>query len=339
MALDTNATYGKRFEVTQISSTYTTATVRINYNLNVWSYNLTKSGWCILFNGAYINNETTWPWRVVRNYASSYGWNKRFNGTPTYGNTNRVLAKATEYSTADWQPTNGTGKQLTTSGTYATPSSTADIRHVLVDDEMYSEDIEYTLGVGTSRINSGNINVTMRYMSDWSFDTAWLGDLTLPVYTTEIPAPSTPTISYSLVDVVNGEPTKVRLTASVPSNVEGFFTLEIQDITSGVVSLTNNKGTTSLTHDIAITTAYYDKTWTYRARIYGADIDKVSSNLSVFVEYPVLPLWYYLTASDKTRLGVTNARMQVKQAYYYGQDGVGKKIKLIAYNNGGSFQT
>ena len=336
MAVDSHSTYGKRLEVEQISNTYTSATFRIKFSLSRGSYNLIRNGMCIKLDGEIINNERHTPWNVVRNHPTNYGWNRKFNNSAVYNNTHRIIAKATEYGAADWQPSYG--RQLDHNGNYAYLGYNSQVRHVLVDAEEYSEDITYYLGVGSGRTNSKNITVSMNYM-DGSYDEKWMGTVTIPITTKQIPAPSTPTLTQELRNYVDGEPTVLRLIATVPSNVEGFFTLQIQDITSGTTTLKSVKGATNIYHDIPITDNYYDKTWYYRARIYGADIDKRSSTMSVYIEYPILPIWYYLTADDKTRLGVSHNRMQVKQAFYYDSNGNGHKIKLFAYNNGGSFET
>lgn len=336
MAVDSGGPWGKRLEVTQISNTYTTAKILIKFRLNPGVYDLTKSGFCIKLDGTILNNETTYPWRITRNHPTLYGWNKRFDNSKSYSNTNRIMIKVTNLYGATWQPSYGRVRRP--DGTYATLNYNAQVRHALVNNEEYYEEVEYTLGVGSSRVNTKNITVSMSYM-DGSFEPDWLGRVTIPISTKQIPAPSTPTLTTEYRDYVNGDPTTLRLRATVPSNVEGFFTLAIEDITSGVKTLKSSKGGTNIYVDIPITEAYYDKTWQYRARIYGADIDKRSSTLSVFVEYPVLPIWYYLTSEDKSRLGVSHTRMQVKKAVWYDNNGNAREIKLFAYNNGGSFIT
>jgi len=341
MAKDTSGTCGKVFEVKQIGSTYRSAIIRVSYKIGKYYFDLTNNGMVIKLDNMVLNNERTSPFKITRNAtipssSTFYGWNRKYNNTVGYSNTNRVLVPVAQiYPSYIWSPSSGTQKD-----TYGTKylSASSDVRLALVNEDTYSEDIEYFIGVGSSRSNSKTIRVHMDYANGAARDHNYMGNVSLKINTSQIPAPSSPTITSEYRNYVDDEPTVLRLRATVPTNVEGFFTLVIEDITSGVKILKSSKGGTNIYVDIPLNEAYYDKTWKYRARIYGADIDKRSSTLSIFVEFPILPIWYYLTQTDKTRLGVSHTRMQVKKAVWYDNNGNAKGIKLFAYNNGGSFE-
>lgn len=337
MAVLTDSTNSKNIDVSQISSTYTTATVRIKYRLSKTSWYLGSGGFKVMFEGSIVNQERTTPWYVSRVYTPVRGsWTYKGAGSALTNkwNTNRILLKARYI---DWNRTYSSnyGRQHY-SGSYYYSSSTGDERHILVGAEEYSEDITYILGTSySSRTNSRNITAGIAKY-DGGQDADWTGLITIPISTTQIPAPSTPTISYSLINYgeVGG---LVRIAVSIPSNVENFYTLSLEDITTGVTILKTITAGVSFTHDIILTEAYYDTTHTYRARVAKADIN-YTKTMTVYVEAPVMPIWYYLTASDKVVMGVTEDRLQVKQISYYNSSGNKVKVKQFWWNNGGSYQ-
>lgn len=326
---DTSGTKSKKVTLTQIGSTYNSATFRISYSLNAYSWNLLNLGWCIKLNGTILNNETQTPWRIVRNHPTAYGWNKKHNNTATYGNTNRIICKATNMSSAVWNPS--TQKQKSASGDYYSLGYNSQVRKVLISGEVYSEDITIDIPIGTARQSYSYPIVSMSYMKNGEVNTDWMtAGLQIQLETLQIPEPPTPTITVSYLNYVDDSPTTVRLTANVGSNEAGFFTLRLENITNGVTTLTETKGATTITYDIPVNEAYYDKTFYYRARVYGADIDKVSTTDTAYVEYPMLPLWYYQSSSVKK---------QVRRGMYYDPlTGIGNPVKVIWYNNGGSFE-
>ena len=145
--------------------------------------------------------------------------------------------------------------------------------------------------------------------------------------------PGTPGFTTTYLDEDGGNPettgksiATVRLTAT-STNPDNFYTLAILDVTTNTTVVLKSGKVKNLTHDINVSDSYYDKTWKYRARVYGGtnpSVNRYTSIANVFIEKPDTPFFYHDGETYH----------QVQKIWYH--DGTEyKKVKRNFYNNGG----
>ncbi len=175
-------------------------------------------------------------------------------------------------------------------------------------------------------------SVTIKVEARYGYSKTWANSTKFTtnswiLYYGAIAAPPSPTLTYELKTPVDGENTEITITAAVANNPDAFYTLYLEETTSGsAVIVKSSVGATSQAQTYALTT-FYDKTRTFRARIAGDNIDSASNNVSITIPSPTMPMWFH----DGTQL------RQAKKVYYFPTANTPKQAKAVWYNNGGAY--
>ena len=305
--------------LTQLSSTTDTATFQFKTHWPSGAYNLAPT-----FNGFYYTlNDQTYKgdggtnWYISTPQTSPLppnGWNRRYrkisNGTiPTYANTFRVVAP------------NSTG-----SG--ATSNDAADIRLVLMNGAYLTENITYNIGRHPySRTNSVVVTMKNLVRKTGGYNSSWCATASITLTTAEIPEPNTPgvpTLTYSGNDGY-GNPTTITITASTSWNPYDWYVLTLENAITGEIIAAGNASTVSKSY--ALSSAYCDHEYNYRARIANGNINKSSTVLRVNVPTPTTKMW--------VKVGSTWSQVR---AAWYRDNGTWKQAQVLWFKNGGTWQ-
>lgn len=315
--------------LSQVASDYDSATVDVEFyygpHTDGKTYYWGTYNTYILLNDVIISNEnfnilsSIYPTQRAGQF---YGWNKRWNGDVTYGNTNRLMIP---YSTT--QAVSGINKTGGARFWSANNLYKTDLGRTRIKDR-----IKIPIGINpNARQNSKAITVK-NIGSDWSWNDKWCSANSITLYTATIPAPAIPSVGVYYESYVDGAPTKLKIAASLPENVRGFYYLRIEEMSSSGSIISNVKqvkGATYIDHVINIGEGDYDKTRYWRARVFAADQDKASGIANSFIEYPYTKMYWYENATTRRR---------IKKAYWFDENGIRRQIKQIYYRDGGTWR-